>query len=191
MKKATIKTNRVYFALLAGTIITFAVLGFSPKSEKSDYARSGTEFSGQSIFKGIFFGEKKVGSFIPDISQERIYKGSEQGMGAFLRKIESTDANFFISFKHSMESGDPFKVEQALTDANKILAKVLVVKGTAQKNGSDGTMVAIIGETTSTDITWVPGPLNNLATAVSTDGLPGLALDREKAISYLATNLHK
>ncbi|GAA4195740.1 hypothetical protein GCM10022289_00370 [Pedobacter jeongneungensis] len=191
MKKKIIKKNSIYVVLVAGTAITFASLGFIPKEEKSNYARATAEFSGQSIFKGIFFGDKKVGAFIPEISDERNYKGSAAGLDQFIKKIEAIDADFFSSFKLSMESGNPIKVEQALNDANKILSKIVTVKIASQKNGTEETMVAIIGQTASTDITWVPGPLNNLATAVSTDGLPGPTLDREKAISYLANSLKK
>ncbi len=189
MEKLLQGKKKVYIGLITGITLAAGVFGFTADDNHLDYTSSGINFSGQTIFKAVFFGDRAVGSFIPQIADQAAPTVDKAGITKVMRKISLSHPKFFQSFKLAMESGDPIKISTALNGARSMLdaeSHEVIQQNQSKVEGLD-----VYVTTAGTDITWVPGPLNNLAKSTQTDTNPNLALEREKAIAYLAVQLKK
>jgi SdpC family antimicrobial peptide len=87
-------------------------------------------YGGEAQFRGIFFGEGPVAAQLPEEWQRRtLAQHAEEAAGAraaarlraghavLQRRIRAADPHFFAAFAREVRSGDHFRVQRAMADA--------------------------------------------------------------------------
>ncbi len=128
MKKNYYKSSLFFLSILLLSIIC---------SKEKNNPVFKNEYSGESLFRGVMYGEGPVADMIPQvvlnrISKEEIFSNKEELQvvdeirSEILNIIKKNDPLFLSEFKQKISSHDPFKVQEALKLASsKIYASLL------------------------------------------------------------------
>jgi SdpC family antimicrobial peptide len=94
--------------------------------------REGNGYTGEEIFRGIFFGEGRLLALIPEIKQNKITAEDlftsqsqiseiETTRNTIVQNINNSNPTFFSEFHTKMTSGDPFIIQQAIAEAGPLV----------------------------------------------------------------------
>ena len=209
MKLKFRKTDGKYFIT---TLLLISLMIFSIKYNNSNsaYKQVGRHIDGETLFSGIFFGNKKVGSIIPELNQpDSILLNSERKklLALTISNAKMKNEFFFNEFKQGLESGDPAEVDASLAKAEAIVNQTIDKLRNGENGFGDrisltgaivdivptgiGSSGIVIYPEMSTEIVYpsqptaqvMPGPMLPIVTTLSST--KSERLSREKYVSYL------
>ncbi|MED4322829.1 sporulation delaying protein family toxin [Weizmannia sp. CD-2023] len=96
------------------------------KQIKEDIAKYG----GETIFKGLLFGQGPVSKLFPEIWTPKISKKisteeNKKAVAFIIQEMKKLDPSFFVRFKEKITSGDQLKVDEAMREGAELFEKVL------------------------------------------------------------------
>ncbi|RAJ19877.1 hypothetical protein [Pedobacter cryoconitis] len=202
MKRKIFKGIKIKYIILSTGLLVGLFLGFRSDDSKTVYHDISNTITGETLFKGIFFGDQKISQFLPELNTIRAAKESSDNnkiVTQLLHNINKINPIFFDTFKSNIESGDPNLVDQSLINGMKIIDQILNDKRIFNQKKEN--MVSPTNDIPQTGeyfvvspVLDVPGPLMHMVTQY-TDSDPSLlakkGIEREKLVAYLTDTLKK
>jgi len=107
------------------------------------------EYSGEEIFRGVFLGQGAVAKMFPEVWDNEAVRPyvaklqtpkAKAGTDVLVALLKQKNPTFFDRFKDAMESGDPVRVDGAMSETSRLskeIAEEHLAKGTeALKSGN-------------------------------------------------------
>jgi SdpC family antimicrobial peptide len=120
--KETYEMKRLIALLLVATT-ALAGCAVDPAADApTESSTQLTEYSGQELYTGIFFGQGRAGGLVPSIASYVDSSGTMdaaklQRMNDLVARIEAVQPGFFSTFAADVQSGDHLVIEAALRRA--------------------------------------------------------------------------
>ncbi|MED1904146.1 sporulation delaying protein family toxin [Bacillus thuringiensis] len=140
MKK--IVASLMSFALLMGVMFQGSMQAKAAVTEASVKV-----FSGEELFKGLFFGQGKVAEKLPDFYSKELRKATntpemEKQANDLVGKVKEKDAAYLVELEAAVYSNNPQKIEKALNKGGEILTDITKDMGVSSDSleaAEDGT----------------------------------------------------
>jgi len=121
----------IYLGLMS-SLFSITVLIFSFKSSTTEPKK--LTYSGEELFKGVYFREGQVGAIIKTstnaANQTIAYNGTSSSsllVNNLISRLKKKDPNFFTNFKKVISSGDPLAIETCLLKGQASVDQMLAV----------------------------------------------------------------
>ncbi|WP_170957112.1 sporulation delaying protein family toxin [Bacillus pseudomycoides] len=87
------------------------------------------QYDGETIYRGVFFGEGPVAKLFPEIWSEEATKQANTAEGKkaaelLAKKINELDPNYFNELQAAVSSGDNIKIQEAFNKGGELLVQV-------------------------------------------------------------------
>ncbi|HWW41939.1 hypothetical protein [Pedobacter sp.] len=144
MEKIRNLARKWYITIPMASIIFYASC---KKSDSSTNVKTGKEYTGEEIFKALYFGDGKATALVSDyvfdfknaFSDTDAKYDIEKVENEILNKIKGTDKDFFEKFGTEIKSGNVGRVKNALKTATTAMRKSLDVDSKLQDLKVNGT----------------------------------------------------
>ena len=89
------------------------------------------KYDGETIFRGIVFGQGPVAKLFPEIWPEDLLEKVQKDdrvktvADDIMKKMKNKDPNYFLEFEKAVYSGDHLKVDTSLKEGGKLLTEVI------------------------------------------------------------------
>jgi SdpC family antimicrobial peptide len=136
MKKINLLATIFSLALIAIVLVAF---------KPSEEITKKTAFTGEDLFKGIYFREGKVASLISNVYSVNADTKStsviaiNQIRKQLLTDLKRTDPDFFTNFRMAITSGNPVAIENCLISSNALIQRSL--KSVEPENNINNTKI--------------------------------------------------
>lgn len=162
-------------------MLSLSILLVSTSCERSNTIPITTNFTGQELFRGIFFGQTDVANRIPNITKstgiEDLLSTEEASAingirDLLVEEIEQIRPNFFMSFKDKIQSGEHLKIEEGLIEAGEVISNAaLSLSGWSedQLNAAALKYAEKYGDLTDESGTIVKSKVNQMISEIKND----------------------
>ncbi|GAA1840237.1 sporulation delaying protein family toxin [Actinomadura bangladeshensis] len=122
MQTAKLRRSHLASALAIATSVT-VLAGAAPAIASPDQAaRPATvqtaRFSGEDLFRGLFFGQGPVATTFPDITHQQQARVRTDVVNELVSLMSESDPAFFSRFAADIRSGDRYRIRSALFTAH-------------------------------------------------------------------------
>ena len=206
--KLHLKTSDLKYGVTTLLLIALVCISVAFNRPNSSYKTVAKDIDGETLFTGIFFGNKTLGSIIPELNlpDSLIQNPARKSLVTqAIKNARLNNAMFFKEFKEGLESGDPGEVDASINMAsliiNQTIDKLKDKKESQSKFDLAGAVVDVHvvlpsgivvypGPQTGTDVIYGPASFAYLIRDSGANNFSSDGINREKYISFLTNTFN-